>query len=158
MNKNAIIGIIVVVLVLVLALLGLNRPADEPRATETDHPTETEKESLGLSNIPTETPIYPEARVGGNGITRSEGENGVSYTIPLEVKGEADTVLDWYHTAFSENDWNIKSDKMVAMYRILEAEHANDLYGTVQATNGENGVVNISLRVLRRPAPTPAGE
>jgi hypothetical protein len=143
MNKNIIIAIAALGgLILIATLL-----PKTPEKSETDIPME-EKVTLP-TEVASNFPTYPNAVISNS--TETTGDDGrIFYSISLESKSTIAEINDWYREALSINGWNIKSDRNVGGYQIIQGEKDN-LYTSMQAASAEDDKVTISQQARITP-------
>ncbi len=99
------------------------------------------------SDMP-EFPLYPGAVL--NNVRESSSDSSRDVSVSLSAEAEMNVIHEWYRIALSSNGWNIKSDKNVAGYQIIQGEKEN-LYTSLQTANGSApGFVTISQHLKVR--------
>ncbi len=122
---------ILCILLLSIILVGCATSQEEPTIQLDDEQDETVYMPAG---IPSNIPMFP-----GSELTQAKetlGETSNDYTITLSAQASVEDINTWYREAMQINDWNIKSDKTVAGYTIIQAENEN-LYTSMQATKAK---------------------
>ncbi len=146
MTKNVILGIVAFGgLILVGVLLTNNNSNEKVR----DEVTNEVKTVLLPSNLPAGVPVHPHTEVRNS---QTSNQNSTDYlSFSLIARTTITEVNEWYRAALSQNGWNIKNDKNIGGYQIIQAENQN-LFTSLQAANdNEPGTVIISQQVQIRP-------
>lgn len=144
MSNKAIAALVAAVVAGASALLLIKTDSEKAVVVDTeDQKTIETKADIAL---PSGFPSYPEAKM--ENLTESVGETGHhDYSFMLKTPDSEDKIFAWYLGYFKENGWTLKSDKVVVMYRIIEAEKDN-LYMTFQvAADGNQSSISQRNRV-----------
>lgn len=145
MKKNVLLATAAFGGIILIALLLPETPTEEI--------TSPESEEIVAPILPSEVtsafPTYPGAAVSR--ADKSTGDEGkIFYSISLETKDPIIDINEWYREALSHGGWKIKSDRNIGGYQIIQGERGN-LFTSMQAANGEAGVVTISQQAQIRP-------
>jgi len=145
MKKNILIGIVAFGgLLLITSVLPNTKNTEELNRAET-----------GTSDIPSLSgdllvfPIYPEANI--KNVNDTDGTTARDVSVSLGAHDSKNDIYDWYRDALSSNGWSIKSDKVVAGYRIIQSEN-NNLYTSLQVGSGAEGdelIISQHLKIRK---------
>lgn len=143
--SNKAIALLVASVVTIISAVFLIK-TDNEKALVEDQSNENTVETKTNIVLPSGFPSYPEAKI--ENLTESIGETGHhDYSFRLMTSDSEAEIFDWYLGYFKENGWTLKSDKVVVMYRIIEAEKDN-LYMTFQvAGDGDQFAISQRNRV-----------
>lgn len=134
---------IVTVVAIISALLLIKTDDEKVVVTDTENQKNTETKT-GIV-LPSGFPSYPEAKM--ENLTESVNEGNSDYSFMLITPASEAEIFAWYLGYFKENGWTLKSDKVVVMYRIIEAEKDN-LYMTFQVSaDGDKSAISQRNRV-----------
>lgn len=142
MNKSVLIGSVAFGGLLLATSLVLNKPEEGVVSNEVVKKTE-----LTIPGDFVNFPMYPNSNV--RSVRESEGENSRDVSVSLSTNDTISEINEWYRGALSGGGWNIKSDKNVAGYQIIQGE-SNNLYTSMQAAVGDGEVViSQSLKIRK---------
>lgn len=128
-------------LLLIVAILPATKVENPNQATVEENPVVLQLPA-DLPNFP----IYPGVTI--RSVNDTDGENSRDVSVSLIAQASKEEVNDWYREALSNSGWNIKSDKNVGGYQIIQGEN-NNLYTSMQAAGG-NGELVISQHLKVR--------
>ena len=142
MSKNVLLGIAAFGGLVLIGVLLNDTPSDTTVSVES---VESVAVSIpdGLSGFP----IYPTEHI--NSVRDTAGEEARDISLSLNADASMSEIHEWYRAELSQNGWNIKSDKNVGGYQIIQGEKDN-LYTSLQTANGESGTVVISQHLKVR--------
>jgi len=135
MNKTLLIGLAAFGGLVLITTFTNNEP-------EADYAAEAPASVTIPAEFASQFPIYPGATVVV--VNESEGESSRDVSASLNTTASREEIFDWYSAALSDGGWNIKSDRNVAGYRIMQSENDNLFTSLQVAGTEEAGVQRIS--------------
>lgn len=143
MNKSILIGIAAFGGLILIAVLLPNTSSDNTQELE-----QVIAEQKVPENVSSIVPIYPNTTV--RSVSDNEGVESRDLTVSLFTTDTVAEINKWYREAMSKNGWGIKSDRNIAGYTILQAEHGNVYTSMQAASDGSEGGSVISQHIKIR--------